>query len=82
MAEKLDGLVEKYDCILARRGKGLLLGLALAEDTPAGDIVAKCLEEGLVAITAGGNVLRFAPPLIIKKEHVDEMIEKLEACLI
>lgn len=82
MAQKLDELVGKYNCVLERRGKGLLLGLALAEDTPAGSVVAKCLEAGLVAITAGGNVLRFAPPLIITKEHVDEMIEKLESCLV
>lgn len=81
MEEKLDGLVKKYDCVLARRGKGLLQGLALAEDMPAGSVVTKCLEEGLIVITAGGNVLRFAPPLIITKEHVDAMVEILENCL-
>ena len=38
----------------------------------------KSLEEGLIVITAGGNVLRFVPPLVITEAHVDEMTEKLE----
>ena len=46
-----------------------------------GEISAKALEHGLVVITAGSDVLRFVPPLVIEKAHVDEMIEKLEACL-
>ncbi len=76
---KLDYLVDKYDNIQARRGKGLMQGLVFT--TPVGDIVNKALEEGLVVISAGGNVLRFVPPLIITEAHVDEMIEKLEKAL-
>ena len=41
-------------------------------------MIHKALEEGLIFITAGSNVLRFVPPLIIEKEHVDEMIKKLK----
>ena len=43
-----------------------------------GEIVAKALENGLVVISAGSDVLRFVPPLIITKEQIDEMVEKLE----
>ena len=46
-----------------------------------GKIAAKALENGLIVISAGSNVIRFVPPLVIEKEHVDEMIEKLERTL-
>lgn len=75
--EKLDGLVEKYDFFTQRRGKGLMQGLVV-ERRPVGEIVAKALENGLVVISAGSDVLRFVPPLIITKEQIDEMVEKLE----
>lgn len=80
LEEKLDQLVEKYDCLTARRGKGLLQGL-VTEGQPVGQIILKAQEQGLFVISAGSNVLRFAPPLIIQKEHVDEMIAKLEQAL-
>lgn len=75
--EKLDGLVEKYDFFIQRRGKGLMQGLVV-EGRSVGEIVAKALENGLVVISAGSDVLRFVPPLIITKEQIDEMVEKLE----
>ncbi len=76
---RLDELVEKYECLTARRGKGLMQGLVCT--LPVGSVAAKALEHGLIVITAGSNVLRFVPPLIIEKEHVDEMAEKLSAVL-
>lgn len=77
LTEKLDGLVEKYDFLKERRGKGLIQGIEV-EGRPVGEIINHCLENGLVLITAGSNVLRFVPPLIITKEDVDCMVEKLE----
>ena len=77
LEERLDALVEEYDFLEARRGKGLMQGLVVA-DRPVGEIVSKALENGLVVISAGSNVLRMLPPLVIEKEHVDEMIEKLK----
>lgn len=41
---------------------------------PVASIVKKALELGLVIISAGANIIRFVPPLVIEKEHVDEMI--------
>ena len=79
LEKKLDGLVEKYDGVLKRRGKGLMQGLVLAR--PVGEVIANAQKEGLLVISAGGNVLRMVPPLVIEKEHVDEMIEKLERAL-
>ena len=77
LEKKLDSLVEKYDFLTQRRGKGLMQGLVVA-GKPVGEIVGKALENGLVVISAGSDVLRFVPPLIITKEQIDEMVEKLE----
>lgn len=81
LEQRLDELLKDHPLVLERRGKGMMQGLVLAEQKPAGDVVKKCLEAGLIVITAGNNVLRFVPPLIIKKEHVDEMITILNECL-
>ena len=78
LEEKLQGLVDKYDCIESRRGKGLLQGLVIKSDVSVGNIVNKALENGLLVISAGGNVLRMVPPLVITKADVDEMVELLE----
>lgn len=75
--KKLDKLVEKYDFLTTRRGKGLMQGLVV-EGRPVGEIITKALDNGLMIISAGSNVLRFVPPLVITEENIDEMIEKLE----
>ncbi len=79
--EQLEQLKSEFDCIAAHRGKGLIQGLEFGSNVPVGEISAKALERGLILITAGGNVLRFVPPLVIEKEHVDEMIQILKAVL-
>ena len=79
LAKRLDELVEKYDCLTAQRGMGLMRGLVCT--LPVGKVSAKALENGLIVITAGSDVLRFVPPLVIEKEHVDEMVEKLARTL-
>ena len=73
---KLDKLVKNYDFVTVRRGKGLMQGLVVTKKP--GDICKKALENGLVIISAGSDVLRIVPPLVIEKDHVDEMICKLE----
>lgn len=81
LEEKLDALVQTKESVTARRGKGLMQGLVLADNVQAQDVVKKCLEAGLIVITAAGNVIRMVPPLIIGKEHVDEMIAILGNCI-
>lgn len=80
LEQKLEGLVQKYDCFSGRRGKGLMQGL-MVEGRPVGEIVGNALKNGLVVISAENNVLRLVPPLIITEKDVDEMAEKLEASL-
>ena len=79
LEKKLDELVREYDCIETRRGIGLMQGLVF--NRPVGDIITKALERGLVLINAGTDIIRFVPPLIITKEHVDEMTAILKDCL-
>lgn len=78
LEQKLEQLVADSGAFAAHRGKGLMQGLVVADGRKPGDIVNKALENGLIVITAGSNVIRLVPPLIIEEKHVDEMIEKLK----
>ena len=80
LEKKLDELAEKHSCIVARRGKGLMQGLVIT-GFPVGQLVTKALEKGLVVISAGSDVLRLVPPLVIQEKHVDEMIVRLEEAI-
>ena len=80
LEKRLDELVAKFDCLTARRGMGLMQGVECS--LPVGKVSAEALNQGLIVITAGSNVLRFVPPLVIEKSDVDEMIEKLETTLV
>lgn len=77
LEKRLDELAEKYDFLTVRRGKGLMQGLVVS-GRPVGEIVQQALKNGLLVITAGSDVLRMVPPLVITEADVDEMIEKLE----
>ena len=76
---RLDDLAARYDRIRERRGCGLLQGLAC--NGPVAELIGKALDKGLILINAGQEVIRFIPPLIIERAHVDEMTGILEACL-
>ena len=78
LEKRLDEFVEKYDFIETRRGYGLMQGLVF--NCPVGPYIQKALDSGLVLINAGANIIRFIPPLVITKEHVDEMMVILESC--
>ena len=80
LEKRLDELVEKYDFIETRRGYGLMQGLVF--NCPVGPYIQKALDSGLVLINAGANIIRFIPPLVITKEHVDEMMVILESCFL
>jgi predicted acetylornithine/succinylornithine family transaminase len=62
------------------RGRGLLRGLALT--TPPADIITKCRERGLLVISAGDNVLRLAPPLVISADEIDQGLAILRKVLL
>ena len=77
LEEKLDELAAKYDCITERRGMGFMQGLELT--IKPGDVVNKGIEKGILMLTAGTNVLRLLPPLVISKEEIDKMYEILDS---
>ena len=77
LKDKLNSLKDKFpDKIKDVRGKGLMMGMELYG--PAGDVVSKLLKKGVILISAGTNIIRFVPPLVVEKEHIDVMCEKLE----
>ncbi len=65
--------------IRAVRGRGLIVGADV--DLPAADIVSAGYRHGLLMVNAGPNTLRFIPPLIISREEIDLLIERLSAIL-
>ena len=73
--EKLQNLVDDFDFVKSYRGKGLLKGLVIDESVKVNEIILKALDEGLIVISASGNVLRMVPPLVITRENIDEMYE-------
>lgn len=78
--KKLDELATKHACVKERRGKGLMQGLEL-EDKAVGEVIAAAREKGLLVISAGSNVLRMLPPLVITEKDVDKAVEILDECL-
>lgn len=79
LTEELDRLVDECETLVERRGVGLIQGLRMSE--PVAGTIARALEEGLLLISARSDVIRLVPPLVIEKEHVDEMIGKLKKIL-
>ena len=76
---ELERLKEKYDFITEVRGIGLMVGMELS--VPAGDIVVKGLERGMLLNVAQDRVLRFVPPLVVTKQEVNAMIAVLDGIL-
>ena len=80
LEKRLDELVSQSDSLTARRGMGLMQGLVCTK--PVGKVASEALAQGLVVITAGSDVIRLVPPLVIEEAHVDEMIEKLRTAIL
>ncbi|MGH7409118.1 MAG: acetylornithine transaminase [Candidatus Methylomirabilales bacterium] len=77
--ERLRALKARLPLIRALRGRGLLIGIELTANAKA--IVAKCMERGLLILTAGDTVLRLVPPLILSDAEADEGLAILEGVL-
>ncbi len=80
LESRLDELICGHDCLTGRRGKGFMQGIVVKGMSP-GDIVKKALENSLVVLSAGSDVIRLVPPLVVTREDIDEMIGKLEKIL-
>jgi acetylornithine aminotransferase len=84
LQEQLAQLAARHPAIAeGARGWGLLQGLVLRPDGPAAiDVVKAAMEEGLLLVPAGSNVVRFVPPLTIKPRHIREAVKRLERALL
>jgi acetylornithine aminotransferase/acetylornithine/N-succinyldiaminopimelate aminotransferase len=73
--EALQGFVDQYDKLLEVRGKGMMLGLVIDGDPK--EVVEALRAQGVLALTAGGNVVRFLPPLVLKEEDLEEAVDMI-----
>lgn len=73
LKSELEELKLSEELIVDVRGKGLMLGVELS--VAAKPVIDKCVEKGLLLIGAGEKVIRFLPPLILERTHVDEAIK-------
>ena len=81
LESKLDDIVAGCDKALSHRGQGFMQGIVLDESIKAGDVVKESLGKGLVVLSAGGNVLRLLPPLVITKEDIDRAVSIIDEVL-
>ena len=75
-AERLTGLIEKYDFVDSLRGRGLMCGVNLT--VPGKSVVGQCQERGFLINCTADTVLRFLPPYIIEREHIDQLVAALD----
>jgi acetylornithine/N-succinyldiaminopimelate aminotransferase len=76
LKERLNEVKAKHSDIVDVRGLGLMCGIEF--NHPVGDIVKKAMEKGVIMISAGKNIVRLVPPLVITKSDVDKFISVLE----
>ena len=79
LEQRLDEIIGQYDFLTERRGMGLMQGVVTEKNSA--EIAAKALEAGLIVITAGADVIRILPPLVITEADVDEMVKKFKGVL-
>jgi predicted acetylornithine/succinylornithine family transaminase len=75
LGERLRGGLEAIDAVDEVRGRGLMVGVTLADGIDAGEVHARALEAGLVINVPGERMLRFLPPLVIGDAEVDRALE-------
>ena len=76
LEKKLDELVARHDHCILRRGRGFMQGIVCKGSVK--DIIAKAMDNGLILINAGSDIIRILPPLIITEKEIDELISILD----
>ncbi|HEF9590219.1 TPA: aspartate aminotransferase family protein [Campylobacter coli] len=77
LEQSLENLIKEFRFCKKRKGLGFIQGLSLDKSVKVAEVIKKCQENSLLLISCGENDLRFLPPLVIEKSHIDEMSEKL-----
>ena len=83
--KKMNDLAKESDLVNLIRGKGLLNALVIndsADSSTGWDICLKMKEKGLIAKPTHGNIIRFAPPLVINKKEIDESCQIIRDCIL
>lgn len=80
--KRLKELADKHRCVQEVRGLGLILAMELATKQAAEDAVVKARERGLLINCTADKVLRFVPPLIVERKHIDNLVETLDKILV
>ncbi|MBQ7583563.1 MAG: aspartate aminotransferase family protein [Lachnospiraceae bacterium] len=75
----LDELKDRYDFIKDRRGAGFMQALEL--DKPCAEVIGHARDKGLLIISAGANIIRMVPPLVIEEADIADMKERLDKAL-
>ena len=86
---RLQGLVDKYECVGDVRGMGLMIGMEIVTDKKTKNaspelrdkILMGCFKRGLLILGCGPNSVRFAPPLIITKEQADFSVDCIDSAI-
>ncbi len=79
LEKKLDEMVAKYDYCLLRRGRGFMQGLVCKG--PVKEVIADAMDNGLILINAGADIIRILPPLVITEKEINEMVQILGQAL-
>ena len=79
LREALQVFVDKYEKVLEVRGKGMMLGMVVDGDPK--EVVSALRDQGLLALTAGSNVVRFLPPLVLKEEDLEDAVDMISDAL-
>ena len=78
---QLESLKNKYGCVREVRGMGLMLGMELDNADKTKEVVNQLMRRGILINRTNETVLRFLPPYIIEKKHVDRVIRELDIAL-
>lgn len=81
LVEKITSELTALSVVKSVSGKGLMLGIQLAENVPVADVLHALHEKGILALSARGNTLRLLPPLIISKEELTHGITQIKQVL-
>ena len=81
LVNKLEGVSKKHQAFRKIRSSGLWIGCELYKNGEVDDLLDRCYESGLIAVSAGASTLRFAPALNISEDEISEGIERLEKAL-
>lgn len=81
LAERLDAVASRCEAITERRGLGLMQAVEFTDPEKRQTVLRRCFERGLVLLGCGDSAIRFIPPLIVTREHVDVAVELFEESL-